>query len=75
MDKEKFHPINRNITITLIGGIIVLTFITSFVTYRIYTRSFYERYRTQMESIVNFVQRYIDDDDMSRCADTYYIIF
>ena len=71
MDNEKFHPIKKNITVTLIVSIIIMILVTSFVTYRIYTKSFYERYRTQMESIVNYMQRYIDDDDMSRCADTY----
>ena len=67
----KFHPIKKNITVTLIASVIIMTFIISFVTYRIYTKSFYERYRAQMESIVTYVQQYIDDDDMSRCADTY----
>ncbi len=71
MEKEKFHPINRSISITVIASIIMMVLIMSFVTYRIYTKSFYERYRAQMESIVTYVQRYIDDDDMSRCAQTY----
>ncbi|MCR4807845.1 MAG: GGDEF domain-containing protein [Lachnospiraceae bacterium] len=43
----------------------------SFVTYGIYTRSFYDRYRAQMESIVTYSQQFIDDDDMSECADTF----
>ncbi|MCR5000305.1 MAG: GGDEF domain-containing protein [Lachnospiraceae bacterium] len=71
MDNRRFHPINRNITITVTAIVLVMILITSFVTYRTYTRSFYERYRTQMESIVTYAQQYIDDDDMSKCADTY----
>lgn len=71
MDKKKFHPINKNVSITIIASIIVMILVISFVTYRIYTKSFYERYKAQMESIVNYVQKYIDDDDMSKCADTF----
>ena len=71
MDNGRFHPIKKNITVTLIASIIMMTLIISFVTYRIYTKSFYERYRAQMESIVTYVQQFIDNDDMSRCADTY----
>ena len=71
MDKKKFHPINRNVTVTVILSIILMILIISFVTYRIYTRSFYDRYKSQMESIVTYVQQHIDDDDMSACAETY----
>ena len=71
MENKKFHPIKRNITITVICNILLMILIISFVTYRIYTKSFYERYKTQMESIVTYAQQYIDDDDMSRCADTF----
>ncbi|MBR4718925.1 MAG: diguanylate cyclase [Lachnospiraceae bacterium] len=70
-DKKKFHLINRNVTITVVLNVILMILVISFVTYRIYTKSFYERYRIQMESIVTYVQQYIDDDDMSECADTY----
>lgn len=67
----KFHPIKRNITVTIILNMLLMIVLFSFVTYRIYTKSFYERYKAQMESIVNYVQQYIDDDDMSKCADTF----
>lgn len=71
MEEKRFHPISRDVTLTIIANIILMTLIISVVTYLIYTRSFYERYRAQMGSIVNYVQQYIDDDDMSRCAETY----
>lgn len=71
MDRKKFHPINRNVTVTVVINIILMTLIISFVTYRIYTKSFYERYKTQMASIVTYAQQYIDDDDMCECSHTY----
>ncbi len=71
MADKKFRPINKNITITVILNIVLVVLVMSFVTYRIYTKSFYERYKAQMESIVTYVQQYIDDDDMSWCAETF----
>ena len=70
MDRN-FHPIKRNITIMIILNMLLMIVLFSFVTYRIYTKSFYERYKTQMKSIVTYVQQHIDDDDMSKCADTF----
>ena len=51
--------------------IVVIIIGLSFITYRIYTNSFYARYNKQMESILTYAQSHIDDDDMSECARTY----
>ena len=71
MGTKKFHPINRNITVTILIYAVLMCVGLSFITYRVYTTSFYNRYKTQMESILTYVQQYIDDDDMSECASTY----
>lgn len=71
MNVKKFRPISRSIMITLLIYAVLMCAGLSFVTYRIYTKSFYNRYKTQMESILTYVQQYIDDDDMSECARTY----
>ena len=71
MSEKKFHPISSNVTIAILVHIAVMCAALSFVTYRIYSQSLYSRYRTQMKSIVDYVEQHIDDDDMSECANTY----
>ncbi|MBQ3281272.1 MAG: GGDEF domain-containing protein [Eubacterium sp.] len=67
----KIRPLNRSITIVTIIFVILLTAVLSFGTYHLFTRTMYDRYKKQMASIVTYVQSYIDDDDLSECADTY----
>ena len=71
MKERKFCLIKNNVTAVVVLHIVVLIIGLSFITYRIYTNSFYARYNKQMESILTYAQSHIDDDDMSECARTY----
>ncbi len=71
MSRKKFSPISKTISLTVLIHILVMCIGLSYVTYRIYNKSFYGRYRAQMLSILNYVQGHIDVDDMSECARTY----
>ena len=49
----------------------IMCAVLSYATYRIYTKSMYDRYQAQMKSIVDYVEAHIDKDDMAECARTY----
>ena len=51
--------------------IVLLTVVMAYGTYRIYKNTMYARYREEMVSIVNYIESFIDHDDMSQCAETY----
>ena len=65
------RPLRRSITIVCVIFIILLSVVLSVTTYRIYTRTMYERYQKQMASILDYVESHIDKDDMAVCARTY----
>lgn len=71
MKNAKFHSIRKHITIMVFLHILVICIGISFVTYGIYSKSFYARYRAQMASILTYVEKHIDNDDMSKCAASY----
>ncbi len=66
----KVRPLSRSITFATVIFVILLTAVLSFGTYQIFSRTMYNRYQKQMASIVTYVQSYIDDDDLSECAET-----
>ena len=67
----RIRPLRRSITIVCVIFIILLSVVLSVTTYRIYTRTMYERYQKQMASILDYVESHIDKDDMAVCARTY----
>ena len=70
MDKKK-RPLGRSATIVCAVFVVLLCAILSVVSYRIYTATMYNRYREEMQSIVNYLESCIDPDDMSLCAQTF----
>ena len=74
MEKPRLRQritLNISITIGCFVFILVLCSILSIVSYNISSATLYNRYRAQMKSIVDVAESYIDDDDMSECAETY----
>ena len=67
----KKRPLGLSITLVFAIFIVILTSILSLSAYLIMTASMYDRYNHQMESILEYIQNYIDDDDMSECAKTF----
>ena len=65
------RPLNRTVSIVCALFISLLCIILSAATYRLYTRTMYERYEKQLSSILNYVEAQIDHDDMAECARTY----
>ena len=65
------HPLNRSVSIVCAVYIGLLCVILSFATYRLYTKTMYDRYEKQLASILNYVEAHIDHDDMAECARTY----
>ena len=65
------RSISKSITIACIAFIMIMCAVLSYATYKIYTRSMYDRYKAQMKSIVDYVESHIDIDDMSECSKTY----
>ena len=65
------RPLNRSITITCVAFIALMCAVLSLVTYRIYTKTMYDRYQKQMASIVDYAEAHLDKDDMAECARTY----
>ena len=67
----KKRPLGISITFVFAIFILILTAILSLSAYLVMTTSMYDRYNHQMESILSYVQAYIDDDDMAECARTF----
>ena len=67
----KMHSLSRSITIVCVTFLAALCAVLSVVTWNIYTNTLFERYRSQMASIIDYVGSYIDVDDMAQCAATY----
>lgn len=65
------HPLNRSIIFASALFILLLGIVISVATIFVFRTSIYARYEKQMESILNYVESYIDHDDMSECADTF----
>ena len=65
------RPLGISITFVFAVFMIILTIILSLSAYLVMTASMYDRYNHQMESILSYIQSYIDDDDMSECAKTF----
>ena len=70
MEKVK-RPLNRNIIIVCSVFVGLLCIISSFLLYQVYTRNMTKRYKTQLNSIVSYVESMIDHDDMAKCAETF----
>lgn len=68
---KRTYPLSRSITMACLVFIVLLTAVMAYGTYRIYKNTMYARYREEMVSIVNYIESYIDHDDMSQCAETY----
>ena len=69
MSKIK-RPLNRSIvrvSIIFMSGMMILL---SVVAYQLYTRAMYGRYEREMTAILDYIESYIDLDDMSECART-----
>ncbi|MBQ6504181.1 MAG: diguanylate cyclase [Flexilinea sp.] len=68
---KRTYPLSRSITIACLVFFVLLTAVMAYGTYRIYKNTMYARYREEMVSIVNYIESFIDHDDMSQCAETY----
>ena len=71
MSNKRTYPLNRSIIIACLVFIVLLSCVMAVITYRIYKNTLYARYREEMVSIVNYIESFIDHDDMSQCAATY----
>ena len=65
------RPLRRSISLVSVLFFAALSLILSYATYRIYTSTMLGRYQKQMTSILDYVERHIDHEDMSECARTY----
>ena len=65
------RPLNRSIVIICAIFIGLLCIISSILLYLVYTRNMFKRYEMQLLSMFNYVERHIDHDDLSKCADTF----
>lgn len=61
-------PLSRSITAGCISFIVFLCVVLIFISYFNYRRSLYKRYEAYITDILNYVERHIDDDDLSRCS-------
>ena len=68
---NRFRPLSWSIFLISIIFIIFMCAVISYATYKIYTKSMYDRYQKQMVSIIDYVESHIDIDDMSECSRTY----
>ena len=71
MSNKRTYPLNRSIIIACLVFIVLLSCVMAVITYTIYKNTLYARYREEMVSIVNYIESFIDHDDMSQCAATY----
>ena len=67
------RPLGISLTVVFGIFIVILTIILSLSAYLLMTASMYDRYNHQMDSILSYIQSYIDDDDMAECAKTFTI--
>lgn len=66
----KIRPLNRSITLVCVLFFALLSIVLSVTTYKLYTRTMLNRYQKQMSSVLSYVDKHIDHDDMSTCAQT-----
>ncbi len=67
----KIRPMSRSVIFVGILFFAALTLVLSYTTYRIFTNAMYERNKSQMTEIVNYIDRMFERDDMATCARTY----
>lgn len=65
------RPLKRSIALVSALFFAALSLVLSCVTYRVSTSAMLERYQRQMTSVLDYIERHIDHEDMSRCAATY----
>lgn len=53
-----------------IGFVCCLSLLLSLITYRMYTSAMYERYQKELLSVLDYLQTYVDADDMAECLRT-----
>lgn len=70
LQNKKFKPVYKRVATSCIVFIIILSALVSAVTYRIYTTAMFSRYQAELDSVLNLMQGYIDNDDLSQCCET-----
>ena len=69
--KKVRRPLARTTAALSIFFILIFTAGVTMVTYQLYSQTIYIRYQRQMDSIITYIESFIDNDDMSECAETY----
>ena len=68
--KEYKKPLIKTVTLGCVLFFVLMGVIISIGVYKIYTRTMYDRYKAQMDAIVTYAASFVDNDDMSECAET-----
>ena len=69
--KKPFISLNKSIIFASIAFIVFLSFVLSFIIYKIYTTAMFDRYEKQLTAVADYVEVHIDKEDMTECARTY----
>ena len=69
MNKPK-KSLKRSLYIGVSVFLLLLCVLFSFLTYRSFSNAFYSSYNKRMNDILEYVERYIDNDDLSKCVET-----
>ena len=70
MNHKVQRPLNRSVTIVCATFLSSMMVLLSLASYQLYTRTMYDRYQREMTAILDYIESYIDIDDMSECAQT-----
>ena len=68
--KSVQKPLGQSITIGCVLFIISLCIVLGFTSFFTYRSSLYQRYESYITDILKYVDRHIDDDDLSNCVKT-----
>ena len=70
-EKSRFtrikRPLGKSITVACVMFILSLCVVLGSVTHFTYKKALYQRYQSFITDILNYVDRYIDDDDLLEC--------
>lgn len=66
----KKKPLSRSITISCVAFIVFLCLFLGIVTHLSFKNALYQRYESYITDILHYIDRHIDDDDLSECTKT-----
>ena len=70
-EKERFsrikRPLGKSLTVGCVTFILLLCVVLDIVIHITYKNALYQRYQSYISDILNYVDRHIDDDDLSEC--------